>query len=258
MANDNTGKNTPPYVSYKTLNNFLEGLRQGIPSHIDRSVLPTLSGSSQAQLLTALKALDLISEDGTVTELLAELVHADNQERRDLWKKILQHTYPYFFEDFDLSTAPPSQFEQRLRDQGGVSGTTVRKCVIFFISAASEAGIPLSNFIKQLVKRRTPNTNGSKPKSKKPTNGQTNGETADIDDDNLEESESDNGITQSTSARASTSSNSKLQEHREWKQKLLEMRLEKLPPFNPEWDSEVQRVWIETLNRLSSLEDLGI
>jgi hypothetical protein len=220
-----------------------------------------LSGSSQAQLLASLKTLRLISEDGMVTDLLGDLVHADSQEGRDLWKEILQRTYPYFFEDFDLSTAPPSQFEQRLKEHGGVSGTTVRKCVLFFISAASEAGIPLSNFIRQLTKRRKPNSNGSKPKSQKPTSGQINEEIANkADDDYWKDSEDEDEVTQSASAQAipDIGSKLKLQEHREWQQKLLEMRLEKLPPFNPEWDATIQKVWFETLNRLSSLEDLSI
>src|SRR5689334_844024 len=57
MANDKTSpKSIPPYVSFKTFDGFLEGLRtRGIPSRIDRSLMSNLSGASQSQLMVALR-----------------------------------------------------------------------------------------------------------------------------------------------------------------------------------------------------------
>ena len=60
---------TPPYVPYRTFRTFLEFLKEGIPDRIDRSVwVSRFSGSSGMQLMTSLKALNLIDDQGTPSE----------------------------------------------------------------------------------------------------------------------------------------------------------------------------------------------
>ena len=241
-------KVTPAYVPYKTFSNFVEGLSQGIPSHIDRSVMPSLSGSAQAQLLSALKSLKLIEDDGNVTERLRVLVCADSENKRSALREMLQASYPYLFEDFDLSTAPPSQLDSRFKEYGGVSGSTVRRCELFFISAANEAGIQLSNFIKDMAKRKKSSTNGARTRRRAAgQNTSANGN----DDESLEESNSEDSTSPSESEPS-------WETRLDWQKKILEMRLSKLPEINPEWAPEVQEVWFETLNRLSSTDDLEI
>lgn len=234
MAGENGEKNTPPYASYKTVTNFLEGLKFGIPSHIDRSVVPTLSGSSQAQLISALRSLGLIDEDGSVTELLRQLVDATGQEKQDIWKKILRGSYPYLFDDFDLATAPPSQFENRFKEYGGVSGGTVRRCMIFFISAASEAGIPLSNFIKKFAQRRPSGTNSSKPKIKKSIPNSDGEEFVDGDD-----LESDQNPAVAVEPKKPELRQPSV------KEKMLDKMTDKFPSYDPNWGPDVQAKWFE-------------
>ena len=59
-------KTIPPYVPYRTFQTFLEFLfDEGIPDRIDRSVWGArFSGSSGTQLMTTLKVLNLIDQDG--------------------------------------------------------------------------------------------------------------------------------------------------------------------------------------------------
>ena len=67
-----------PYVSYRTFRNFLELLKEGLPSRIDRSVWgPRYSGTTGQQLMTALKSLNLINENGTPNNTLENLVNSN-------------------------------------------------------------------------------------------------------------------------------------------------------------------------------------
>ena len=64
-------KISPPYVAYKTLRNFLDGMAQGpVPKKIDRLLMVGQSGSNQAYILSALKFLDLVDDDGNTTAKL--------------------------------------------------------------------------------------------------------------------------------------------------------------------------------------------
>ena len=84
---------TPPYVPYRTFRTFLEFLKEGIPDRIDRSVwVSRFSGSSGMQLMTSLKALNLIDDLGMPSSDLEKLVYAQGKDRRDLLREILQNS----------------------------------------------------------------------------------------------------------------------------------------------------------------------
>ena len=83
-----------PYVSYRTFRNFLELLKEGLPSRIDRSVWgPRYSGTTGQQLMTALKSLRLISDNGVPTQKLEELVNSTGTQRQLKIKDILELKY---------------------------------------------------------------------------------------------------------------------------------------------------------------------
>ena len=71
------GRSLPPYVPYKTFKNFLEGLRIAMPARIDRSIMGSLSGAIQSQLINALKYLKLIGPTDTPTDRLTRLVNSE-------------------------------------------------------------------------------------------------------------------------------------------------------------------------------------
>ena len=70
-------KKVPPYVPYRTLSNFLERMKIGIPLRIDRSVFSSMSGGVQSQLTVALKYLNLISPKRLPEENLTKLVNSE-------------------------------------------------------------------------------------------------------------------------------------------------------------------------------------
>ena len=150
MAND-TEKRTPPYLAYRTFINYVDGMREtGVPSRIDRSLLRSMSGTAQSQLLGALAFFGLVDDPnvGTPQPGLGKLVKSEGEARQQLLRELLTASYPYLFTDqLDLTNGTPKQVEEVLRSEAGISGDTVRKCFVFFVAMAKEAGVTLSSFL---------------------------------------------------------------------------------------------------------------
>src|SRR3990172_133726 len=132
---DGGRKPVPPYVAYKSFKNFVDGLRgHGLPGRIDRSVMGSLSGATQTNILHALRYLKLTADDGKPTEKLTNLVKAQGEEKQKYYNGIVKESYVFLFsENFDLKTATSRQLDERFEGLG-ISGDTIRKCVAFFIS----------------------------------------------------------------------------------------------------------------------------
>lgn len=221
MAEETKDPSTvPPYVSFKTLHTFLRSLSQGIPGRIDKSVMPSMSGGAQAQILQAMKYLKLIDAAGKPSDKLASLVNSEGVEFQKTLASVLTENYPFLRDkNFHLSSATPKMLD----DEFGklASGDTVRKCVTFFIPAANAAGIAMSPHIKQPKKRTTGN---GKPKKLRSTS-----------------------ISASTGAApVDTSSQQQQPPPVTWHQMLLS----KFPSFDPTWPDEVKAKWFESFNDL--------
>ena len=224
-------KTLPPYVSYRTFWNFLDGLKAAIPSRIDRSFWgDRFSGSTGAQLVAALKYLKLIDGNGTPTLRLRQIVFAAGGQRADLLRQLAQEAYPFFLESLDPASATYSQLEEKLREHYPVTGDVNRKCIKFFIGMCEESGISLSPFITR--KSKTPRGSAVK-KSRRPA----------VDIPTRAEPPQDPGTgpfappVNSPGPATRTALNDKL--------------LEKLPAFDPEWSDEVKLKWFESFDRLN-------
>lgn len=244
----------PPYVPYKSFSNYIDTLKQnGLPSHIEKAVLPaSMSGSLQNQMLAAFRGLSLIQSDGQPTQILEELVQSDDSQRQEVLRKILINAYPTLFKDpnFDLSRTTEPKLKSKIEELG-ISGDTVRRAMLFFIQAAKEAGIPLSSYVIDIAKRRS-STKSSSTKSSKPKKRFNSEESAQY----LVGYEEALKPQSMQATELDTNNQPTWKEKMEWSKEILKMRLEKLPDFNPEWSPEVQKVWFETLNRLSSIDNL--
>lgn len=148
---DESKKLIPPYIAYKTLSHFLDRLKAvAVSSRIDRSMMSTYSGAVQGQLLTTLRYLNLTNEEGIPNQILYELVNSAGEERLRILKEIISSSYPFLFKkDLDLKQINPQQLLVLFED-AGVSGATIRKSVVFFLSMARDAGIQLSPHIKRM------------------------------------------------------------------------------------------------------------
>src|SRR5215831_10995845 len=71
----------PPYVPFPSFKNLIQNAKQqGLATRIDRSVLTNFSGSTQTQLITALRFLGLTDAKGHPTERMVVLVEASTTE----------------------------------------------------------------------------------------------------------------------------------------------------------------------------------
>jgi hypothetical protein len=149
---------TPPYPPFKTFTNFLEGLeekQEQFPPRIDRSYLRGLSGISQSQLLATLRAFELIDEGGNITPALKELA-TQPEDRPKLVADLVRNYYPEMVK-LGEENATGKMLEDAFAEHG-LTGSTRRKAISFFLKAASWGGIKLSPHFA--VPRATGSSNG--------------------------------------------------------------------------------------------------
>lgn len=220
MADEKAAKQAPavpPYLSFKTFKTFIDSLKVGIPTRIDRTVLSSMSGAVQSQLMAALRYLGLVTAHSVTTVQLASLVNSEGAEYERILTTILKEGYPFLFGgEFDLMRATTGQMEEAFR-KAGASGETIRKCVAFFLAAAKSASLPVSPYIKTSSVTRA-------PRIKRQTNGGAGGAQPLV------------GDIPPAIPPAMTN----------WSQMLLA----KFPSFDPAWPDEVKAKWFESFDKL--------
>jgi hypothetical protein len=158
MESTDKRKPAPPYVAYKTLSNFLDRFKQGLPGRIDRGLMASMSGAAQSQVTTALRYLGMISENNIPTPVMRRYATGEEVERKAALREMLAESYPFIFKaDFDLSTATASQLREQFAEWTSATGETLGRCMSFLKDAAQDADIHVSPFILQ-GKTRTPGT----------------------------------------------------------------------------------------------------
>ncbi len=220
-------KSLPPYVSYRTFWNFLDGLKAALPSRIDRSFWgDKLSGSTGGQLVAAIKYLKLIDGSGVPTLRLRQVVFAKGPQRADLLRQLAHEAYPFFLEALDPTAATYAQLEEKLRENFQITTDVGRKCIKFFIGLSEEAGIDLSPFITR--KSKTTRNSASRKTKKNPT-------------------PSPDTATQRTAADPAPVPPDSI---RTPAPDMSQTLLAKFPAFDPNWTDEVKLRWFETFDKL--------
>ncbi len=150
MAEQEKKAAAPPYVAYKTLANFLDRFKQGVPGRIDRGLMGSMSGAAQSQVTTALRYLGMVSENNIPQPVMKQYVAGDEPARKLCLTDVLHAAYPFIFcDDFDLTSATAQMLRERFAVSTSATGETVGRCIAFFKDAALDAGIPISPFILQ-------------------------------------------------------------------------------------------------------------
>ena len=168
--------------------------------------------------MTALKALGLIDATGRPQRELERLALADGRERREAFRDMLRRSYGPVFE-LDLARATKAQFHEAFRRFGAREGV-LAKCEAFFIQAARDAGIELSQYI-------TAGRHGDRRPSA-PRASRASG--------------------QSERTPPSVEGAAPVQAHPGLV--LAQRILEKYPDFDPSWTPEVQASWLNGMTRL--------
>jgi hypothetical protein len=226
MERNKGRKRLPPYISYRTFQNFIERLQQGIPARIDRSYWSDrLSGSTGTQLMSALRYLGLIDADAVPTDQLRQLVSAKGEARPETLRQITYETFSFLLRSpFDSRTATYAQLEEAFRSTFELTDSVSRKCVKFFVALASDAGMPLSPFITRRL-RSVRGSIGTRLAAKK-RGSKT----------------SRNLIIPQAFEETSNGTS--------WEKMLLT----KFPAFDPTWPDEVKLKWFEAFYKLLERE----
>lgn len=137
----------PPYLSYQTLTSFID-IKLGanpLPPRIDRGFLDSYAGSVQALLLQALKTIGLITDSGAVTQELRQAASHPNG-RKAILKKWASEFYA---EQSGLATAnATAQMLHESFAKHKISGSTLRKAIVFYLTLADDVGLPKSPHFK--------------------------------------------------------------------------------------------------------------
>lgn len=165
MAQDDK-VDTPPYVAFRTLLNFLDWLHEaGVPTRIDRTFWgERLSGAYGFQLMAALHFLNLVDNDNRPQPELETLAR-DLDKRRAILLERLENSYSDAIRGINLEKATLGELKDRFRIYD-ITGETLRKALVFFIHAASYSGMPLSSHITK--RTRGTRVNGSKKRGRPP------------------------------------------------------------------------------------------
>ena len=221
MKSDETEKKAPAYVPYKTLKNWVRSLTQGVPPRLEKRMFSSMSGSTQSQLIQALKALGLMDANWAPTDKLKKLQATVNNETayRQALAEVLLSAYP-FLKDFQLKVATLGMLQEEM-EKMGASGGTVSKCIAFFVPAAKDAGLEVSPFIEKPGPRAASN---GRPKRTRAGAGRQGDPLP--PNPPAEHHAPIHGV-----------------------QKLL---LDKYPAFDPGWSPEVQAKWFDGFAKLQA------
>ncbi|MCK4462584.1 MAG: DUF5343 domain-containing protein [candidate division Zixibacteria bacterium] len=150
---DAAKKTVPPYVSWRTFVNFLDSLKVAVPSRIDRSIVPSMSGGNWSYLIGALRFMRLVDGDDVPLEMLKLLAASTGNERKEHYRKLFESTYGFLLENgVEIAQTTPDQLQKALQE-AGATGDTVTKCRSFFLSLAKDAGIELSPYLKRVSRQ---------------------------------------------------------------------------------------------------------
>ena len=160
MADQEPATASPPYGVFATFRNSIKQLSGGMPNQIDRTVFPGTAWTAQSQLLTGLRALGLIDDEGRPTQRLRELAVPDEATQKQALERLIREHYARIFE-LDLLKTTPAELDKRMTDVYEISGDTRRKAVRFFLNALDYLGIEVSPLFAKPRTRKRSNGNGA-------------------------------------------------------------------------------------------------
>lgn len=155
MSDTSGKKASPPYVSFSSFSSFIKGLSEThVPGRVDKTVMSKYSGSTIYALLPALEWLGLIDDNGAPQPLLHDLAGADEERYKALLGQMVNDKYHFLFGNgLDLSKASSGQVIDAFKTQD-ISGSTITKCMAFFLALAKAAGINVSSHVKAPIQPR--------------------------------------------------------------------------------------------------------
>lgn len=135
------GRSTPPYSAYPTFEAFLRrAAQESVPPRLDKALLQSWSVASgnESAMLTSLKALGLIDEEGAPTEEYRKL-QLSLPRRNQALRRALEVAYPDLVSGHDLPTEP-NRLHDYFVEHRGLRGQMVEKAVRFYRQLVAAVG----------------------------------------------------------------------------------------------------------------------
>jgi hypothetical protein len=133
-----------PYFPWNALLSLVQRMAtEEPPTRIDKSYLDNYSGTTQTAILSGLRWLGLITDDGQLTVAFTVLVEADDAGRKQAIGDLLRSRYGLIIE-MGTKNATQLELEEAFKAQFDAQGETRRKAVAFYLKAAQYAGVPVS------------------------------------------------------------------------------------------------------------------
>ena len=154
-----------PYVPAATLRSFLEHIRWiTTPKRVDKKLLDDygIPKPNKSALLSALKFLDLIENDGTPTSAFRHLQSSGDEFRGNL-EQVIRKAYADLFVRLDTLGGN----RERIRNYfaNTYSPATAKKATILFIDLCKEAGLPVDEESEEVQKPVVTEAKGVKAKN---------------------------------------------------------------------------------------------
>jgi hypothetical protein len=144
QSNGSGTKSAPPYFPWPALPTLAQRMAtEGPPTRIDKSYLDTHSGGIQKAILSGLRWLELINDDGRLTDAFVQLAEADEADRKAAIASLLRSRYGPIIE-LGTQNATQLELEDAFKAEFGAQGETRRKAIAFYLKAAAYAGVPVS------------------------------------------------------------------------------------------------------------------
>lgn len=149
---------TPPYADYHSFSVFLEEAKKKLPQCIDRKYLrqTSIAISAYRTLLTSLRSLGLINDEGKPTLLLSSLLKEGDELVASL-QELVKSIYGDLLEKEDLATLSAKKAKEispYFEDTYNLSASTAFACASFFKRLAKDAKL-LSNKHKGKLRTAT-------------------------------------------------------------------------------------------------------
>lgn len=130
-----------PYIPFRTFLNLIVKMEDGVPQRLDSSFLASQAGGMHQPIIAAFRFLGLVDTDGRTQPALDGLATSGDERPTAMRRLIEEH---YSWAHLDSLNATQAQLNEAFKTNTGLTGSTHRKAVTFFLHAAKYAQIPVS------------------------------------------------------------------------------------------------------------------
>lgn len=130
-----------------------------MPEYLTKSVMPG-SASGKPTMSASLKFLNLMDSNERPTKKMSQLIESEDNYGTVL-SEVVREAYPFLKdESIDLKTTTTDKLVEQF-EALGARGSTVSKCMAFFLAACKDSGIKVSQYVKA---PQPPSNRGSRRK----------------------------------------------------------------------------------------------